>query len=84
VRREPAMKKSERQTKAAAREDWAHYRADAAGVDIGAEEIWACAPPERAEQPVRRFGTVTPDLHALAEWLAECGVKTVAMESTGV
>jgi len=41
-------------------------------------------PPERTAQPVRWFGTFTPDLHALADWLAQEGVKTVAMESTGV
>jgi len=41
-------------------------------------------PADREAQPVRRFGTFTPDLHALADWLAQCGVKTVAMESTGV
>src|SRR5881392_930259 len=61
-----------------------HLNPDAAGLDIGAEEIWACVPADREAQPVRRFGTFTPDLHALADWLTECGVKTVAMESTGV
>ena len=61
-----------------------HLNPDAAGLDIGAEEIWACVPADREAQPVRRFGTFTPDLHALADWLAQCGVKTVAMESTGV
>ena len=33
----------------------------AAGLDIGAEEIWACVPAERDTQPVRAFGTFTPD-----------------------
>jgi transposase len=56
----------------------------AAGLDIGAEEIWACVPADRDAQPVRAFGTFTPDLHALADWLAQCQVTTVAMESTGV
>jgi len=56
----------------------------AAGLDIGAEEIWACVPAERDPQPVRAFGTCTPDLHALADWLTQCQVRTVAMESTGV
>jgi len=58
--------------------------AAAAGLDIGAQEIWACVPADRAPQPVRAFGTFTPDLHALADWLEQCGVQTVAMESTGV
>jgi transposase len=56
----------------------------AAGLDIGSEEIWACVPASRAEQPVRQFGTYTPDLQALADWLQSCGIETVAMESTGV
>ena len=56
----------------------------AAGLDIGAEEIWACVPADRDAQPVRAFGTFTPDLHAVAEWLAQCQVTTVALESTGV
>ncbi|MGQ9561882.1 MAG: IS110 family transposase [Candidatus Oleimicrobiaceae bacterium] len=57
---------------------------NAAGLDIGSSEIWAAAPPGRTAEPVRRFGTFTPDLHALADWLSECGVDTVAMEATGV
>ena len=56
----------------------------AAGLDIGSEEIWACVPEDRDAQPVRPFGTFTPDLYALAEWLAACRIETVAMESTGV
>ena len=56
----------------------------AAGLDIGAEEIWACVPTERDVQPVRAFGTFTPDLQALADWLVQCQVTSVAMESTGV
>ena len=57
---------------------------DAAGLDIGAEEIYACVPEGRAPNPVRHFGTCTADLHALAHWLSSCSVTTVAMESTGV
>jgi len=57
---------------------------DAAGLDIGSEEIWAAIPADRDPQPVRKFGTYTPDLHTLADWLQACGIQTVAMESTGV
>jgi transposase len=57
---------------------------NAAGLDIGSREIWACVPAGRDAEWVRRFGTFTPDLHHLADWLAQCGVDTVAMESTGV
>ena len=42
----------------------------AAGLDIGSDEIWACVPPDRDPQPVRKFGTFTPDLQALVNWLA--------------
>lgn len=56
----------------------------AAGLDIGSEEIWACVPEDRDAEPVRAFGTFTPDLYALADWLAACRIGTVAMESTGV
>jgi transposase len=56
----------------------------AAGLDIGAEEIWACVPADRDAHPVRAFGTFTPDLSALADWLAQGQVTTVALESTGV
>ena len=56
----------------------------AAGLDIGAREIWACIPPERSEACVQAFGTFTPDLNRLADWLVKNGVETVAMESTGV
>ena len=57
---------------------------NAAGLDIGAAEIWVAVPEERDEQTVRSFETFTVDLHALADWLTACEVDTVAMESTGV
>ena len=41
-------------------------------------------PARSAENNVRPFGTFTADLEALAAWLQECGVTTVAMEATGV
>ncbi len=55
-----------------------------AGLDVHAQEIWAAVPKERDPEPVQMFGTFTPDLHDLADWLAACEVTTVAMESTGV
>jgi transposase len=57
---------------------------NAAGIDIAATEIYVAVPLDRDEYPVRAFATFTEDLHAVAEWLHECGVETVAMESTGV
>jgi len=57
---------------------------NAAGVDVGATEIYIAVPPDRDLQPVRRFSTFTEDLHAAATWLKGCKIETVAMESTGV
>ena len=57
---------------------------NAAGIDIGAEEIFVAVPADRYPEPVRRFRTSTADLHDLADWLIRCGVRSVAMESTGV
>lgn len=65
-------------------ESFPQVHLNAAGLDIGSEEIWACVPADRDTQPVRTFGTFTPDLYALADWLAMCHIDTVAMESTGV
>jgi transposase len=56
----------------------------AAGLDIGSEEIWAAVPPDSTAEPVSVFGTPTPELVALADWLQAGGVDTVAMEATGV
>jgi transposase len=67
----------------------------AAGIDVHAAQHWVAVPPEAAPPPtaghppnlpphVRKFGACTADLEALADWLAACGVTTVAMESTGV
>ena len=58
--------------------------ANAAGIDLGARELYVAVPPDRDAEPVRRFGTFTEDLHRMAEWLRGCGITTVAMESTGV
>jgi transposase len=57
---------------------------DAAGIDCGQNSHFVAVPPDRDPQPVREFRTFTADLQRLADWLAQCGVKTVAMESTGV
>ena len=57
---------------------------DAAGIDIGAREIFVAVPPDRDEYPVRVFDSFTEDLHQLADWLIACGITTVAMEATGV
>lgn len=59
-------------------------RPDAAGIDVGATEIFVAVPAERDTAPVRSFATFTADLEKMADWLQQCGVSTVALESTGV
>jgi transposase len=65
-------------------EELACVNPNAAGLDIGSEEIVVAVPPDRDEQPVRAFATFTPDLHALVDWVVACGIDTVVIESTGV
>lgn len=57
---------------------------DAAGIDIGNESHYVAVPPSRDNQPVRRFGCTTAELKAMAAWLKQCSIRTVAMQSTGV
>ena len=59
-------------------------RPGTAGIDIGAMEMFVAVSPDRDAEPIRRFGSFTTDLKALTRWLEECGVTSVAMESTGV
>src|SRR5947208_5634026 len=57
---------------------------NAAGVDVGNSTHYVAVRPDRDPNPVRRFDCFTADLHRLADWLQQCGVTTVAMQSTGV
>lgn len=57
---------------------------DAAGIDIGSASHFVAVPHDRDEQPVREFKSFTADLYRLAQWLKDCGITSVAMESTGV
>jgi transposase len=57
---------------------------NAAGIDIGSRSHFVAVPPDRDPQPVQEFPAFTVDLERLADWLARCGITTVAMESTGV
>ncbi len=47
---------------------------NAAGVDVGATEIYIAVPVDRDPQPVRHFSTFTEDLHAVAAWLKACKI----------
>jgi transposase len=57
---------------------------DAAGIDIGNESHYVAVPPTRDSQPVRRFGCTTAELKAMAVWLQQWAIRTIAMQSTGV
>jgi transposase len=57
---------------------------DAAGIDVGSASHYVAVPEGRDEQTVREFRSFTNDLNRLADWLEECAIDTVAMESTGV
>jgi len=60
-------------------------RQDVAGIDLGSERHWACAPTEDGKsREISDFGATTPELIRMAEWLKERHVRSVAMESTGV
>src|SRR5450631_2343876 len=81
---EPGKDKRGRKRKGMCLEDRPILEPNAAGIDIGAREIFVAVPPDRDEQPVRVFSTFTEDLEKMAKWLVSCGITTVAMESTGV
>jgi len=57
---------------------------NAAGVDVGATEIYVAVPDDRDPKPVQKFDTFTEDLHTAAKWLKACSIDSIAMESTGV
>ena len=59
-------------------------QSDTAGIDIGATALFAAVPSDRDPHPVRTFGVFTEDLRALADWLGQCRIRSVALESTGV
>ena len=57
---------------------------EAAGIDIGGREHWVAISPDRDANPVRCYGCFTADLQEMARWLVEKGIRTVALQSTGV
>ena len=72
--------------KAGQRKEGTHasvFEPNAAGIDIGAREIFVAVPADRDDHPVRTCGTFTGDLNEMAAWLVSCGIATAAMESTG-
>ena len=79
-----SKKRRKRQKKAKDLDALEQINLNAAGIDIGAEEVYVAVPQGRDEESVRSFPSFTADLHRLADWLEACGIETVAMESTGV
>jgi transposase len=79
-----AKRKQQSQIKKVSVNALAQVNLNAAGIDIGANEIYVAVPEDRVEENVRKFGTFTCDLRELGEWLRACGVTMAAMEATGV
>jgi transposase len=77
-------KQAEPKTKSEAIKALREQEPDSAGIDLGANEIWVAVAADRDQKPVRQFGAFTQDLMAIVQWLIQCGVRSVAMESTGV
>jgi transposase len=79
-----AQNRKQKKKKIHLNDQWEKVNPDAAGIDIGSRDHYACVPPGRQPESVRRFGTTTPELEEMAQWLQECRIKTVAMEATGI
>jgi len=60
-------------------------RQNVAGIDLGSERHWVCAPStEGSGREIASFGATTTELIRMAKWLKARGVESVAMESTGI
>lgn len=79
-----SKKRSKRQKKAKDLDALAQINLNAAGIDVGGEEVYVAVPKGRDEESVKSFLTFTADLQHLADWLAACKIETIAMEATGV
>lgn len=54
------------------------------GLDVHKDSIFACVMKENGEKTIREFGTLTPELDRLRDWLVEESAGSVAMESTSI
>ncbi len=88
MKRRPAKTRTRKPARAtkpiAAESPLTPYDPQAAAIDVGATSHWVAVPPASSAESVREFGVFTADLYAIADWLQECQVKRVALESTGV
>lgn len=57
---------------------------DTAGIDVGKDQMQVSVPDDRCKESNRCFNTFTRDLDAIVNWLKQCDIKRVVMESTGV
>jgi transposase len=81
----PDMKKDkQKEQKVVELDAFEQINQNAAGIDVGAEEFYVAVPKGRDTESVRTFPTFTADIQRLADWLVQCSVKTIAIESTGV
>jgi len=78
------MARKKKQKKAVNFDVLEQIQPNAAGIDIGVEEVYVCVPAGRDEERVQVFATFTADLQQMGKWLVACGIRTVAMEATGV
>src|SRR5258708_14044158 len=74
-------KQAEAKTKSEALKPLREQEPDAAGVDLGANEIWVAVRAERDQKAMRQFGAFTRDLMAIVQWLVQCVVRSGAIES---
>jgi hypothetical protein len=60
-------------------------QSDVAGIDIGSREMFVCGPADQqGRREMRVFATTTEQIQGCVGWLKQQGVRSVAMESTGV
>lgn len=78
------MKGKVRKTAFRTQENLQIINVNAAGIDVSSTEFQVCVPCDRCHENNRVFGAFTKDLHQIAQWLRECRIETVAMESTSV
>jgi transposase len=57
---------------------------NAAGIDIGSKSHFVAVPLGRDKEHVKEFASFTTDLNKMVQWLKECNIEMVVMESTGV
>ena len=78
------MSGQEKRTRGRSSGDLSTINEHAAGLDVGSTFHVVAVRGDQDEEPVRTFRSFSGDLHKMADWLTTVGVKTVAMESTGV